>query len=388
VQFFNNSAINRTYVHAGLQTFAENVGGVFVFVYLLKAGLTVPIVFTALAAIFFLRIAIRQSVVPVVKRIGLRNGLIFGTLLVAASYLLVAQVQGVGPMLFFFVVFDALSTSFYWTCYHSYVATLGDSEHRGAQVSVREAINAIMGITAPLIGSFLLVFVGKGSAFLVAACVEALAVLPLLNAPNHRIADYAVIDASTKKYSAQLFCTDGVITAFFFFTWIIALFQTLGENFGAYGGTLALAGLIGAVMSLVMGRLIDLGHHKRSVQIAYGAIALSIAIKAFAYATPWMAIAATAFGAVASPLYMPVLMARVYNMAKASACPLRFQVAAEGAWDLGTGMGCLAAAALTWMGFSYFWPLLLGLVGAAAGYQIISGSLPPTVIPAKVGTHS
>ena len=75
MRFFDNSTINRTYVHAALQTFAENVGGVFVFVSLLKAEITVPVVFTALAAIFFLRIALRQSVVPVVKRIGLRRGL-------------------------------------------------------------------------------------------------------------------------------------------------------------------------------------------------------------------------------------------------------------------------------------------------------------------------
>ncbi len=372
MQFFTNSTINRSYIHAGLQTFAENAGGVFVFVYLLKSGLTVPIVFTALAAIFMLRIFIRRSVVPVVKQIGLRNGLILGTLMVAASYLLVAQVQGVGPVLFFFVVFDALSTSFYWTCYHAYVSKLGDSEHRGAQVSVREAINAIMGIVAPLLGSFMLVYAGKGSAFYAAAAIEALAILPLLGAPNHRIADHAVIDPSSQSYASKLFFTDGVITAFFFFTWIIALFQTLGENFGSYGGTLALAGLIGAVMSLVMGRLIDLGHHKSSVQIAYGAIAISIAIKAFAFATPWTAIVATAVGAVAAPLYMPVLMSRVYNMAKASACPLRFQVAAEGAWDLGNGLGCLAAALITWAGFGYFWPLLLGLVGAAAGYAIMN----------------
>jgi MFS transporter, DHA1 family, inner membrane transport protein len=371
MQFFNNSTINRTYVHAGLQTFAENAGGVFVFVYLLKAGLTVPVVFSALAVIFLLRIALRQMVVPAVKRIGLKNGLILGTLMVSASYLLVARVQGVGPMLLIFVVFDALSTSFYWTCYHAYVSKLGDTEHRGAQVSVREAINAIMGIIAPLIGSFLLVYGGNGSAFLVAAGVEALAVVPLLGAPNHQIANHAVIDTATKKYASRLFFTDGVITSTFFFVWIIALFQTLGENFASYGGTLALAGLIGAVMSLVMGRLIDLGHHKSSVQIAYGAIAVSIALKAFAYDTPWTAIAATAFGAVASPLYMPVLMSRVYNMAKASACPLRFQVAAEGAWDLGTGLGCLMAALLTWLGIGYFWPLILGLSGCIAGYVLM-----------------
>jgi MFS transporter, DHA1 family, inner membrane transport protein len=371
MKFFNNSTINRTYIHAGLQTFAENVGGIFVFVYLLKSGIPAPLVFAALSAIFLLRIIFRQSVVPVVKRIGLRNGLVLGTSMVAFSYLLLTRVNGVGPMLFVFIAFDGLSTSFYWTCHHAFVSKLGDNEHRGSQVSVREAINAAMGIVAPILGSFMLIYGGKGSAFFVAALIEGLAIVPLLGAPNPRIADHAVIDPASKKYAQRLFGADGVTTAFFFFTWIMALFQSLGENFGAFGGTIALASLVGAVASLLMGRFIDLGHHKRSVQIAYGAIALSIIFKALAFATPVAAIAATAFAAIAGPLYMPVLMARVYNMAKTSACPLRFQVAAEGAWDLGTGLGCLLAAGFLWAGLGYFWPLMLGLVGVGVGYKMM-----------------
>jgi MFS transporter, DHA1 family, inner membrane transport protein len=383
--FFNNSNINRTYVHAGLQTFAENVGGVFVFVSLLKGGLSVPTVFAVLAAIFILRIVMRFAVVPVVKRIGLRNGLILGTFMVALAYLLLTQVQGVGPLLIFFIFFDALSTSFYWTCHHAYVSKIGDAEHRGSQVSVREALNAIMGIVAPLLGSFLLVYVGKGSAFVVAACVEALAILPLLGAPNFRIAEQAAIDPGAQKFAALLFFTDGVVTASFFFTWIIALFQTLGQNFGAYGGTLALAGLFGAGVSLLMGRMIDRGHNRRSAQIAYAVMALSIILKCFAFAAPLSAVAATAFGAVAAPLYMPVLMARIYNMSKASACPLRFQVITESGWDLGTGLGCIAAALLTWAGVGFFWPLIIGLAGCAAGYRLVSQSPALDVISTKTG---
>jgi MFS transporter, DHA1 family, inner membrane transport protein len=374
MRFFDNSTINRTYVHAGLQTFAENVGGVFVFVYLIKAGFGAPLVFAALATIFFLRIGLRQIVLPVVKRIGLRNGLILGTLLVSISYLLLTTVNGLGPMFVVFILFDALSTAFYWTCHHAYVAKLGDAEHRGAQVSAREAINAVMGIVAPLVGSFLLVYAGPFYAFSSAAVIEALAVLPLISAPNFRILDEAVLEPSARRFASKLFFTDGLIVSSFFFTWIIALFETLGKNFGTYGGTLALAGLIGAVMSLGVGRMIDLGQHKRSVQIAYGAMALSILFKALSFSAPWSAVAANAFGAVASPLYMPVLMSRIYNMAKASACPLRFKVATEGAWDLGTGLGCLTVALLTWLGFSFFWPLLLGLTGAYAGYQILQST--------------
>jgi MFS transporter, DHA1 family, inner membrane transport protein len=107
------------------------------------------------------------------------------------------------------------------------------------------------------------------------------------------------------------------------------------------------------------------------VQIAYGAMALAIVIKALSFSAPWSAVAANAFGAVAFPLYMPVLMSRIYNMAKASACPLRFKIATEGAWDMGTGLGCLSVALLTWLGTSYLWPLLLALVGCAAGYALM-----------------
>ncbi len=371
MRFFDNSTINRTYVHAALQMFAENVGGVFVFVYLIKAGFGAPSVFAALAALFLMRIVLRQIVLPVVKRIGLRNGLILGTFLVSLSYLLLTAVNGLGPIFFIFIVFEALSTAFYWTCHHAYVAQLGDTENRGAQVSAREAIGAVMGILAPLMGSFLLIYAGSFYAFSVAAFIEALAILPLISAPNFHILDVAVLEPTTKRFASLLFFTDGLIVASFFFTWIIALFQTLGENFGAYGGTLAFAGLIGAVMSLGVGRMIDLGQHKRSVQIAYGAMALAVVIKALSFSAPWSANAASAFGAVAFPLYMPVLMSRIYNMAKASACPLRFKIATEGAWDLGTGLGCLIIALLTWMGFSYFWPLLLALVGCSAGYALM-----------------
>ncbi len=371
MRFFDNSTINRTYIHAALQTFAANAGGVFVFVYLLKAGISAPIVFCTMASIFLLRIIMRQSVLPLVKKVGLRNGLIIGTLLTSIGYLIVAGLQGLGPLFVVFILVEALGTSIYWTCHHAYVAKLGDPENRGAQVSAREAINATMGIIAPLVGSYLLVFQGSSSAFIVAAIIEALAIIPLLSAPNFRIPLQAINDLIALKYAGRLFFTDGAITAAFFFTWIIALFQSLGGNFGTYGGTLALAGLVGAGMSLGVGRMIDLGQHKRSVQIAYSAIAISLIFKAVSLYVPWTAVAAHAFGAVAAPLYMPVLMSRVYNMTKSAACPVRFQISTEGAWDLGVGLGCLLVAALTWAGVFYSWPILLGLLACGAGYKLM-----------------
>jgi hypothetical protein len=45
----------------------------------------------------------------------------------------------------------------------------------------------------------------------------------------------------------------------------MALFVSLHESIPAYGGAMALAGLVGAACGLVLGRYIDTGHGRRVV---------------------------------------------------------------------------------------------------------------------------
>ena len=56
----------------------------------------------------------------------------------------------------------AVGDVFYWPSYHAYFAALGDAEQRGQQVGAREALAAVVGIGAPLIGAWALVTVGPG----------------------------------------------------------------------------------------------------------------------------------------------------------------------------------------------------------------------------------
>ena len=371
MRFFANSTMNRLYVHAGLLTFAENAGGVFVFVYLLKAGLSAPLVLCSFAAILMSRIVLRQAVVPVVKRIGVRNGILVGIGFEILSYAWVPFITGAGPVLLGYILISGLGTTFYWTCYHAFTAQLGDAEARGSQVGAREAINALTGIAAPLVGSFLLVHSGANAAFFTAAAIEALSLLPLLGAPNLHILAAAEVSPRAKNQARLIFFCDGFLAACNAFTWYIALFVTLGQNFGAFGGTLAFSACVGAGMTLISGRMIDKGHYRKSLNVAFSLVAMVILMKAFGFGTVWMAIAASALGAVAAPLYMAPLMSRIYNLSKASACPLRFHVAAEGGFDLGAGAGCLIAAALIHSGFGYFWPISLGLLACAGGYIVL-----------------
>ena len=62
---------------------------------------------------------------------------------------------------------------------------------------------------------------------------------------------------------------------------------------------------------------------------------------------------------------LPALGAATYNLAKASPCPLRFQVAAEAGWDVGCICSCLIAAGLLAAGVSLAIVMLVALPALA-----------------------
>jgi MFS transporter, DHA1 family, inner membrane transport protein len=364
--FLRNDAVNRVNLHSGIQALAQGAGGIFFIVFLLQAGVSVPAALVALAAIVAGRFLLRPAILPLARRLGLKPLLIGGTLGVALQYPLLAEVEGVGTMLFIFCIVSAVGEIFYWPCYHAYFSVVGDAEHRGHQIGAREALTAVVNIVAPLLGAWALVTVGPTWTFAAAGLVQAAAALPLIGAPNIAVKPRAEGVVRAAWLGAALMVVDGWFDACLIFVWQIALFISLAESIPAYGGAMALAGLVGAVCGLILGRHIDAGHGRRAVAIAGLAATALVLLRAFSLDSAWLAITANALGALFWPLLIPVLGTALYNMAKAAPCPLRFQVVTETGWDLGACLGCLSAAALFTWGAPLAVGILLALPGAAA----------------------
>ena len=371
MSFFGNGAINRVNLHTGIQTLAQGAGGVFVMVFLLRAGVPLPVVFLTQGAMSAVRFVLRSFVVPLAKRIGLKWTLITGTVLEAAIFPLLPLVHGPDVWLAVLIGVSAIGSALYWTSYHAYFASLGDPEHRGGQVGAREALAALVNIIAPLLGGWALVTAGPWVMFGLAGLVQVLAAAPLIGAPNIAIIKDAPGGYRAARFAAGLMATDGWLAAGYYYVWLIALFLTLGEDYQIYGGALALAGVAGAACGLIVGRLVDLGHGRRSTLVAYGIGALILGARASSLETPWLAVTANAVGALFVALQATVMMTPIYNLSKQSPCPLRFHVATEGGWDIGCTSGCLAAAALTWAGQPLSVSILLALAGAAASVAML-----------------
>ncbi len=364
--YFRNTAINLLNLHYGIHATAQFGGGAFYLVFMLKQGISVPLALVAMASILAGRFLIRPAVLPLAVRFGLRPLLVAGTLASALQFPFIAEVDGTSAALFAFCAIASLSDTFYWTTYHAYFASLGDAQHRGHQLGLREAVVALVGIVSPLLTAWALVTWGPRVAFGMSAVIQLAAALPLFLTPNVTVAPHVPGAFKAGLRGTILFITDGWIGACYVFVWQLALFLSLGESFMSYGGALAIAALVGAAGSLVLGRHIDAGHGGRAVWIAGGLLALTILLRGAAVGHATLAIIANALGALVAAIYTPTLMTAVYNLAKASPCALRFHVATEGGWDAGGSLGCLVAALLIYMGAPLGAVISLALLGVAA----------------------
>jgi hypothetical protein len=369
--FLRNDAVNRVNLHSGIQALAQGAGGIFFLVFLLRAGISVPGALGVQAAILAGRFMLRPTILPVAKRCGLKPLLIFGTLATSVQYPLLPELDGVGGALLVLCIVTSVGEVCYWLSYNAYFAVIGDAEHRGHQLGFREAMVAVAGIIAPLLGAWGLLTAGPRLTFAAVGLIQSIAAVPLLGVPNVAIKQEAPGAIRAARQGVILVAVDGWIDSSYFFVWPIVLFVSLSESVPAYGGAMALAGLVGAACGLLLGRSIDTGHGRWVVVIAYTVMTLVVLLRAASIGSPWLAVSANALGALVLPLLLPALGTATYNLAKTSPCPFRFHVATEGGWDVGCFAGCFIAAAISASGTPLSLAMLLALPGIAAATGLL-----------------
>jgi len=361
--FLRNRAVNLLNLHYAIFSLAMNAGGIFIAVFLLRQGLSVPVVLLAQAAIVLMRFVMRPSIILLGRTLGLRTLTIGGTIINALQYPVLATVSGVDRSLIIFCIVGSIGDTLYWTCYHAYFAALGDAEHRGHQIGAREALASVAAIVAPLAAGWALVSLGPRIAFGATAGVQLLSALPLFGTPEIAIPESAPRILRTAMRGVIIFAADGWIAAGYVFAWQIALFQSLGESFSSFGAAMALAGLAGALGGLLLGRHIDSGGGHRATWLALAALSSAIVFRALSTHAAGRAVLANASGALVGNIYAAATLTAVYNQAKRSPCALRFHTATEGGWDLGCASGCLLTATL----YSFGVPLSAGVFLSLAG---------------------
>lgn len=369
-----NAGLNRIVAHLLLHQLAWGAATAFSMVFFLREGVSPGAIFLAVAGTLALRLVLRPMVLWVAPRLGMRRTLIFGTVLVAARFPILALVRGPDLALAAYFAVTALGDVFYCTAYHAAFATLGDAERRGRQVGGTRVYFTVASVLGPLVGGILLARLGPWAAFGAATLFEATAALPFLGLKAAAIPRLAPRGAFAQaRPGLLLFCGDGWIILASGIAWDIIAFRALGTRFDAFGGLLAFSALAGAVGGMVLGRFIDRGHGGSAVRVSAWGCAGALAVKALAGNDPILVVAAAALATMVSGLYYPTLLTAFYNASKASPCALRFQFAAELGWDIGAGLGALAAALVWYGGAPLQMVIVLALPAVAVQATLLNG---------------
>ena len=163
--FLRNDAINRVNLHYGIQALAQGAGATFFLVFLLRPACRLPWRSSprrrsspagSRSAPRSCRSPIRWGLKPRpdLRRAG-RGGAISDP----------CRGRRHRRRLVALVVVAAVGEVCYWLAYNAYFAAVGDTEHRGHQIGAREALVAVVGIVAPLLGAWALLTVGPRPAF-------------------------------------------------------------------------------------------------------------------------------------------------------------------------------------------------------------------------------
>jgi DHA1 family inner membrane transport protein len=251
---------------------------------------------------------------------------------------------------------------FYCTCYHVFFARLGDSEHRGTQVSALQALGALANVFGPALGGLLLATLGAGPSFGAAFIITVIGILPLLHLPKPQVARVRPPRAyAAARIGISLYFADGWIQVSLTTAWSLVLFHALGGRYDSFGGTLSLAALAGALGGMLLGRIIDMGHARYAIWLNAAVLAIGLVLWSVVDDTGTAAIAVAVGTTLFGGLYIPTWMTPVYNAAKLAPCALRFQVAAEGGWDAGGTLAGVVAACFCLLGLPLVTTVLLAL---------------------------
>jgi MFS transporter, DHA1 family, inner membrane transport protein len=363
--YLSNAAINRLNVHSSLHGLAWNLSGSFFVVLLLSRGFSAAEIFFFLAAVFATRFVSRPVVLFLTPRIGSRLTLFVGTALFALQYLLLARVRAFDALFGAYWLVCALTDVFYWTSYHAIFAFSGDREHRGKQISAREAAGTAAAIAAPLLGGLAVDRFGPNAVFAVAAAIELLAILPIWRIPDLPVAESRPAGTfEAVKQGAVLFMADGWINVGSAALWAVVLFGVTGPHFAEYGGLLTAAGIASALGGLWLGRAIDAGRLRHVGLLNGGLLIGALTLKAFAADNLLAVAVVTAASSMLAATYTTVLMTAVYSYAGKAPCPLRFVFLTESAWDVGCASASLIAGALLASGIAPGWAILIAVPGA------------------------
>ncbi len=180
-----------------------------------------------------------------------------------------------------YLVLAAVSVSmvrtFFWLPFHTESALLTDKKHRGKQMGILFSAASLLSIAAPAVGGFVIANWSFGSLVIMAVIFVVSSIIPFFFLPRTK-EEYSWSYIETFKYFFHpynqrmeiAYMSKGLVDVVQAVFWPIFIFSILDEKFQAVGLITAGVLLVGLILRLFIGGLLDKFHKTKLVKIGIG----------------------------------------------------------------------------------------------------------------------
>lgn len=285
--FFRNKEIDALYLTHSLISFAGGLAGVFVPIYLWQLGEPMwrILFFFFVQALSFVVLVL--ILIPVIKRLNDKLLMLYAIPFLVLYYY-GFNFYSFSPALFYILpILHSFAAIFFNTGYHIDFAGSADADSLGREIGALHLITSLVSLSAPLLGGFIIAFLGFFSVFGLSAGLLVLAVLPLFFFPRRTVSP----DVSNKSVFNYLldkrlipftvsgagYAMETIVGAV---VWPLFMFMVLG-SIKELGGVISAGFLVGSIITFITGFVSDAGRRRKVITYSSFASSLVWFLRAF-----------------------------------------------------------------------------------------------------------
>jgi MFS family permease len=290
LHFKLNEGLKEMYASISLRTFAYNLVGIFVPIYLYTLGYPVLDIL-----LYFIVFHLSHALISVfvagklARKFGVKHLMLFSTPFIFVALLLLGLLQfGVGTPLPVLAFVLACSNSMYWVGFHCEFSKSSDRRHRGQQVSFFNVLASIFSALGPVIGGFIIVSLGYYALYALVLFVLIVSVIPLLRSQDFSgNKNYSIRKLFHKRDFRKDFLPPvlfGITASIFVSIWPLLMhIKGVFLDESGLGVVFTVSFFVGVILALYAGRLAD------RVKSLFGIMKISNVVFAFIWVGRWLA---------------------------------------------------------------------------------------------------
>lgn len=266
--------LGEIYLNQVIQTFAVTLIGIFIPIYLLKSGFTLPVSLLFMMVYWITMLILSPFIAKLSDIIGQKHTIILSAPLLMLYFFLLIFVNSIDPFIIAFV--GGASAVFYWIPLNSEFIEHIDKLHTGKEVGYLYALPRVATIIAPLLGGIMLTYLGFNQLFTIVIVLIAFSFSPFLLTRDYKGGfPFSLREMSLrpKNILSYLIFSEGLIIMAELLAWPLFIFLTLG-NLIIVGASASISGAGIIFFTLFIGKLSDKINRKKLIRI--GAVAYAI----------------------------------------------------------------------------------------------------------------